>query len=199
MDREIISGYKRVMSRLLSLPSDDTLPTMVAKLETINDDVDPLKSQVLAGMAQENYPVHWIAILRFIKLSLVARNAVQPAYESYVDTYQQLSSKNKRDEHEEQLRREASGFLGRFDDITGRHDRLVLRILGLIRRDMQENFSSNSVLDDSFYSGEMNPATRRDLEPLLGELFDICRELHESNLVIAALDRIRKLIIGGKS
>lgn len=197
MNPEVVNGYKRVMSRILSVTSDDTLPTLVARLEDIDDDVDPLKDQVLAGMEQENYPIHWIAILRFVKLSLVARNLVQPRYESYVDTYQVLSRKQGRDEHEEQLLVECGGFLQRFDDVTGRHDRLVLKILSLIRRDMQDNFNTSAVLDDSFYRGQMSQGTRADMEPLLGELFDICRELHEAVRVIAALDRIRKLIIEG--
>lgn len=198
MNAETVSGYKRVMSRLLSVTNEDKMPSMVAMLETIDDDVDPLKDQVLAGMEQENYPIHWIAILRFVKLSLVARNLVGPKYESYVDTYTQLSKRTNRDEHEETLMKESGDFLGRFDDVTGRHDRLVLRIFALIRRDMTENYSPTSVLDDSFYRGEMTEATRREMEPQLGELFDICRELHEAIRVITALDRIRRLILEGR-
>lgn len=197
MNPDVVSGYKRVMQRILSMTSDETLPTTVARLEDIEDDVDPLKDQVLAGMDQENYPVHWIAILRFIKLSLVARNLVQPRYESYVDTYQQLSRQATRDEHEDQLLHECGEFLGGFDDVTGRHDRLVIKVIALIRRDMQDNYSTTAVLGDSFYKGSMSSDARGEMEAMLGELFDICRELHEKVRIIRALDRIRKLIIDG--
>ncbi|MBE7437908.1 MAG: hypothetical protein HS115_05565 [Spirochaetales bacterium] len=192
MDSEIISGYKKILQNLALRFREDQLPTLVTHIEALADPCDDLIDRFKNG--NPGIPGHYITVMRLLKLSLIERNKVLTFYERFTEVYKKLSKRVEVQEEEQELRKEMLEFLSRFDELSGAHDRLVLRILTLARLQLVELLGNNENPTDSFFRTPIHDMA--ELRLTLLELNDIIIECQKMQKVMFGLERMSELILG---
>jgi len=131
--------------------------------------------------------------MRLLKLSLIERNKVLSFYERFTEVYRQLSRSGSGRPEEQELNTELLDFLTRFDELSGAHDRLVLRILALARLQLVELLGNNEDPSESFFRTPIHDMA--ELRLTLLELNDIIIECQKMQKVMHGLERMSGLIL----
>ncbi len=196
MNPETVKGYKRIMANLLNILTEEQNVHVISMLEKLPDSLEDMRAEMAQKKNEIKIPRHWITLLRLIRYSLSLKSDLFAEYDSFVASYQTLSSKPARNVDEERLLKETGDFLYSSDEIFGDFDRLLTRLVAEMHKAMVEIHGMQLEPNEDFYRGMPDDKHQRKLDPLFKELLEINEKMTYNLRILAALMRMRKLILG---
>ena len=195
LNQEIIDGYKKAMALFLNPTEKGSHENILIFLESINDSTMDLRSYFENSENELHSPSHWIAILRFIRVSIALINDIKINYDDFVDSYSKLSALGHPNENEEQLKNEIGNFLYKIDDLIGRQERLLNHLLQEIKNILLDTFGIWDDPAEQFFRTEITMDAMVKVEDDLKSLSQICFELVLELRIMQGLKKLKGLIV----
>ena len=195
LNSEIIEGYKNAMSLFLNPTEKGSHENILIFLESINDSTMDLRSYFENSENELHSPSHWIAILRFMRISISLINDIKKDYDDFVDAYSKLSGLGHPNENEEQLKNEIGNFLYKVDDIIGRQERLLNHLIQEIKNILMDTFGIWDDPAEQFFRTEITLDAMIKIEEDLKTLSQICFELVLELRIMQGLKKLKSLIV----
>jgi len=195
LNSEIIEGYKNAMSLFLNPTEKGSHENILIFLESINDSTMDLRSYFENSENELHSPSHWIAILRFMRISISLINDIKKDYDDFVDAYSKLSGLGHPNENEEQLKNEIGNFLYKVDDIIGRQERLLNHLIQEIKNILMDTFGIWDDPAEQFFRTEITLDAMIKIEEDLKTLSQICFELVLELRIMQGLKKLKGLIV----
>ncbi len=195
MDLRLVQFYKDMMGSLLKATTEKELPGLLDRLAALQDDTAEVRKEFDLHRSTIGPPLHWISLLRVIRMSFVLKNEILKNYDDFMGSYQKLTSLEKPGNDEMRLIHEMGNFLYQADELMGDHDRLTLKLIYTMHQGMLDDYGVNMEPDGEFYRSRINQETYRKVSPFVRDLFELCDRLEKVLQLMKALERMRKLII----
>lgn len=195
MNAELVREYKRILANLLNALIREQIPQIVEMLERIPDNADDLREQFERQRGAPRVPSYWISILRIVRLSQVLTKELQSHYDQIMEAYRQLTNQNKKSKHEERLLKECGDALYRVDEVSGNHERAVLRLVEETNRLLVQRFGIQPEPTEEFYRMVVNEDDAKFIGPLVEQLVGICDNMLDHLRLLNALDVVRGLLL----
>ncbi len=195
MKFELLNDYKSLIESVYNLTGDKDIENIIKRLESLDDSTQEVEKEFLEHRDDLNSPIYWIAILRILKFSFNLKKKLEEQYDSFVQIYQELTSRTNLTKDEQHLLTEIGNFLYRVDEIFGNQERFSHRLLHGMRQGIIEDYGVNLDIDDSFYQTYMSIETAHKTAPLIRELMDLLDENQEQIRIMNALHRLHTIII----
>ncbi|MDH5655187.1 MAG: hypothetical protein OEZ34_04730 [Spirochaetia bacterium] len=192
---EVIEGYKEAMSLFLNPTEKGTPEKILVFIESIDDSTEDLRHYFSDQEASIHSPSHWIAILRFIRISISLTNEIRTHYDDFVSSYTKLSSISSPEENQEQLKNEIGNFLYKVDDLTGRQERLLNHLIEEIKNILMDTFGVWENPAEQFFRTEITLDAMVRIEEDLKELSQLCFELVLESRIMHGLKKLNQLIM----
>lgn len=196
MESPPVAEYKKLMVTLLNAFIQEQLNDLIRMLEQLPDDTADLIADFENRQVERTTPVHWIAILRFLRFSLVLKSRLGSSYDDFVAAYQSLNMIKNPDADHHRLIQELGNYLYRVDEIFGDLDRLVARLLTEINQGLVSIYGIQPDPGALFYRGKMSEEVGTIIQPLLKALLRQCYDMLEQLRIMQALWRMKKLLLG---
>jgi len=195
MNQEVIEVYKDVLKEIVLSSTERDYTSCIDKLDSLDDDAYEVEKDYKTINRKTQLPGHFLAALRILRFSLILKKKLTTRYDVFMQAYQKLSSKTKREKDEEQLLHEIRDFLYNVDALLGDFDRLAMRLVQEIHAGILFLFGSAPEMNAEFYKGRFNDESLTKIHPLLNELLIHCDRFEEEIRIMKALDRVRALIL----
>ena len=177
------------------------MAAILAELERLPDNTEDIRPHFIQKKGAPGHPIHWIAILRIIRMGISFKEILMENYDTFVNTYQTLTGRNRGvSEDEKNLLTEIGGFLYSVDELLGDHERDVTGILEMVHQGLLEEYGTGQDdIEEDFYRARMNRETMKRAIPRLDEHYAICYRFARQLDLRDSLERMRKLIMDRKA
>ena len=195
LTEDIINSYKHAMALFLDPTAKGSPENILIFLESIKDPATDLRSFFENIETEIHSPSHWIAILRFMRVSLAVTEDIKAKYDNFVDSYSKLSGRGHPDENEENLQKEIGNFLYKVDDLMGRQERLLGHLIQEIKNILMDTFGVWDNPAEQFFRTEITLDAMFRIEEDLKSLSKLCHELILELRIMQGLQKLKDLII----
>ncbi len=188
--------YNRTLHDLANVITNEQLPMLLGVLERIPDEAADLRAQFAADPNNLRYPKTWLDFVRLLRFSLLLKAPLAEQYDNFVQAYQVLSSRSDMGPDQQKLLGEIGDLMYNIDDLAGDHERLAVKIITELSRDLKETYGMLMEPRHTLFSETVHEDHVFRLAPLIKDLLRLCEGMMKQLGVMKALLRMRKLIVG---
>jgi hypothetical protein len=192
MNQALIDSYKSILALFVKATEDDPLD-IIKRLESLKDPTEDVREQFTRLGGNPPLPLHWISLLRVIRMSISLIAELRSRYEAFVTFYSKFREKKSQTKDEQNLYKEIGDFLYKVDDLIGIHERLTVKFVTDIRSTLLNDFGVIENPEREYYRSKIKKENMDRIEDDARELYSICRRCVEEIRIMHGLDRLQRL------